>query len=60
LGKQNVTLLGSNKEVTTQHIPSKIAWDQSVVWLVLFTGGIHSPIIIWLTPPPLIAGVLIG
>jgi len=35
-------------------------WDQSVVWLVLFTGGIHSPIIIWLTPPPLIAGVLIG
>lgn len=33
-------LLGSNKEVTTQHIPSKIAWDQSVVWLVLFVVGL--------------------
>ena len=30
------------------------------VWAILFTGGIHSPIIIWLTPPPLIAGVLLG
>jgi len=36
----NVFLLGSNKEVTTQHIPSKIAWDQSVVWLVLFVVGL--------------------
>jgi len=30
------------------------------VWAILFTGGIHSPIVIWLTPPPLIAGVLLG
>ena len=35
-----VFLLVSNKEVTTQHIPSKIAWDQSVVWLVLFVVGL--------------------
>lgn len=36
----SVFLLGSKKEVTTQHIPSKIAWDQSVVWLVLFVVGL--------------------
>ncbi len=36
----SVFLLGSKNEVTTQHIQSKIAWDQSAVWLVLFVVGL--------------------
>ncbi|MFZ5442770.1 MAG: ATP-binding protein [Myxococcota bacterium] len=29
-------------------------------WAVLTTGGIHSPLVIWLTPTPFMAGALLG